>query len=163
MKHTSFSLQRGFTLVELMIVMVILGILTSIIGGTFMQAKLKSRDAQRKNDLGQVQRALESYYNDHGTYPPASNDGTLLGTTWGGVFQDTTPTVYMNKLPNDFKEPTMQFFYVTSADDMKYQIFTYLENDKDEDINTSIVGKICGTMDCNYGVSSPNTRPESSI
>lgn len=162
MKNTTQSFQRGFTLMELMIVMVIIGILTSIIGGSFMQSKLKARDAQRKNDLGQVQRALESYYNDHGTYPPAS-DGKILGTPWGGVFQDTNPTVYMNQLPNDSKQPSMQFFYVTSSDDMKYQMFTYLENDKDEDINTSIVGKICGTMDCNYGVSSPNTRPESSI
>ncbi len=146
-----------------MIVMVIIGILTTIIGGTFMQSKLKSRDTQRKSDLGQLQRALESYYNDHGTYPPASNDGKVLGIAWGGVFQDTTPTVYMNQLPNDPKEPSVQFFYITSADEMMYQIFTYLENSLDEDINTSIVGKTCGTMECNYGVSSPNTRPETSL
>lgn len=159
-KHTS---QRGFTLMELMIVMMIIGILTSIIGGSFMQSRLKARDAQRKSDIAQLQRALESYYNDHGTYPMASNDGMVLGTPWGGVFQDTTPTTYMNQLPNDPKQPEIQYLYVTDADKMKYQVFTYLENELDDDINTSIVGKTCGTQNCNFGVSSTNTRPESSI
>lgn len=159
----NLSLQRGFTLMELMIVMVIIGILTTIIGGSFIQSKIKSRDAQRKSDLGQLQRALESYYNDHGTYPLASNDGKVLGTPWGGVFQDTTPTTYMNQLPNDPKDPTIQYLYVTDADKTKYQIFTYLENSLDDDINASIVGRVCGTVNCNYGVSSTNTRPESSL
>lgn len=163
MMSKNYAHQRGFTLMELMIVVVIIGILTSIIGGSFMQSKVKSRDAQRKSDLAQMERALESYYNDHGTYPPASNDGKVLGTPWGGVFQDTAPTTYMNQLPNDPKQPNIQYLYITSSDNLKYQIFTYIENSLDENINPSIVGKTCGTMSCNYGVSSSNTRPESSL
>lgn len=155
--------QLGFTLMELMVVMVIIGILASVIGGSFVQSKLKSRDAQRKSDLSQVQRALETYYNDHGEYPLASNDGKILGTPWGGVFQDTNTTVYMNQLPNDPKEPNIQFLYITNSIKTMYQLFTVLENDKDEMINASIVGHTCGTTTCNYGVSSTNTRPESAM
>ena len=155
--------QLGFTLMELMIVMVIIGILASIIGGSFIQSKLKSRDGQRKNDLSQIQRSLEAYYNDHGGYPLASNDGKILGTPWGGVFLDTNTTVYMNQLPNDPKAPVIQFLYVTNAAKTKYQIFTMLENDKDDAINPGIIGHTCGTSSCNYGVSSTNTRPELSL
>ena len=155
--------QRGFTLMELMIVMAVIGILATIIGGSFIQANLKARDAQRKGDLTQIQSSLEAYYGDHHEYPFASNDGMIQGTPWGGVFQDTTPTTYMNQLPNDRKQPTIQFFYITSTDKTKYQLFTHLENDRDKDINLSIVGKTCGTLQCNYGASSSNTRPESSL
>jgi len=148
--------QTGFTLIEMMIVIVIIGILSTIIAGNFTTAKLKARDAQRKNDMAQLQRALETYYNDKGTYPPAAADGGLEGYTWGGVFADTNNTVYMNQLPSDDKQPTIQFLYETNTGSKKYHLFGYLENTRDEQIAT-YSGKLCGTKTCNYGVGSPNT------
>ncbi len=148
--------RAGFTLIEMMIVIVIIGILSTIIAGNFTTAKLKSRDAQRKGDMGQLQRALETYYNDKGSYPPAGADGGLQGYTWGGVFSDENNTVYMNQLPNDEKQPTIQFLYETNTGNTKYHLFGYLENTRDEQI-ASYSGKLCGTKTCNYGVGSPNT------
>ena len=151
------SMQKGFTLIEIMVVIAIVGVLTTIVAGNFTTTQLKARDTQRKNDLSQLQRALESYVNDHGSYPPSSA-GELSGYSWGGDFSDSNGNVYMIKLPNDPKAPTIQYLYETNitGGNTKYHIYSYLENDKDETI-ASYSGKICGIKGCNYGVSSSNT------
>lgn len=127
--------------------------------GSFTQTTSKSRDAQRKSDMAQLQRALESYLNDHGTYPPSAG-GTLQGYAWGAPFADSSGTVYMNQLPNDKKQPDIQFYYVTNLAGTKYQIMTYLENNQDVAItaDANVTSKDCGTaVSCNYAISSTNT------
>ena len=72
---TSYKLQVGFTLVELLVAITILVILTGIGFGTFSRSQKKARDGQRKSDLHQLQQALETYANDHsGKYPCGYND-----------------------------------------------------------------------------------------
>ncbi len=56
--------QRGFTLIELLLVIAIIGILVSIVLANLNVARQKARDAQRVSDLGQIQLALEYYYDD---------------------------------------------------------------------------------------------------
>ena len=149
--------ERGFTLIELMIVMVIIGILATIVAGNFVQVKLRARDAQRKNDLAQMQRTMEAYYNDHGKYPSF----LTADMTWGGPFVDSVSGVtYMNQLPNDPQQPTTQFSLLVSTDGLKYHLLAHLENTKDEDITTNgnITTRFCGTTSyCNYAVTSSNT------
>jgi len=157
-KHTANAIyQRGFTLMELMVVMVIIGILTTIISGNFVQAKLRARDAQRKNDLAQMQRAMEAYYNDHGTYPSF----VVANMAWGAPFTDSATSVtYMNQLPNDPQQPVSQFSLLVSTDGTKYHLLAHLENDKDEDKTTesNVTTRFCGSQSyCNYGVTSTNT------
>lgn len=154
--------QLGFTLMELMIVMMIIGILVTIVAGSFMQTKVKSRDAQRKNDITQLQRSLEAYLNDHGEYPD-STGGKVMSLDWGAPFTDANGTVYMISLPNDIKAPTIQFYYHTNSTNMKYQLFTTLENAQDSDVKTFSTPPTCGTVICNYGRSSSNTTPEDTL
>jgi prepilin-type N-terminal cleavage/methylation domain-containing protein len=60
---------RGFTLIELLVVIAIIGILASVILASLNTARAKARDARRVEDLGQIQVALEYYYDANGSYP----------------------------------------------------------------------------------------------
>jgi prepilin-type N-terminal cleavage/methylation domain-containing protein len=70
MKKNAF--QRGFTLIELMIVIVILGILMGTILPRLSGAQSRARDTAKIADLTNIAQALEVYYNDNGKYPDNS-------------------------------------------------------------------------------------------
>jgi len=71
MKNDSLkkAINRGFTLVELMIVIVILGILVVSFVPKLIGAQGRARDLARINDLTTISNALEMYYDDYGNYP----------------------------------------------------------------------------------------------
>jgi type II secretion system protein G len=70
---------KGFTIVELLIVIVVIGILATLVIVTFTGIQQKARDSKRKTDIGAVQAALESYYSSNNTYPTAAH---LNSATW---------------------------------------------------------------------------------
>lgn len=167
----------GFTLVELMIAVVILGILSVIGIGSFTSTQLKARDSKRKRDLAAISSALETYYNDYGTYPDNNDNGEIMGCgdqeacEWGESWQDQNGTVYMVQMP---KDPNSEFTYSYFADSTGkyYRIFARLENRLDPSIpkiegkggNTNAIyseasgTKGCNNYGCNYGVTSTNTN-----
>lgn len=61
-------MKKGFTLVELLTVVAIIGILATIITLNLTEAQKKSRDAKRKSDLTQIASALETYKADNKIY-----------------------------------------------------------------------------------------------
>ncbi|MFH0834664.1 MAG: prepilin-type N-terminal cleavage/methylation domain-containing protein [Patescibacteria group bacterium] len=70
---------RGFTLVELIIVIMIIGILAATLLPKIMGAPAKARDAARQADFNAIATSLEMYFADHDAYPaPAANLGTTL-------------------------------------------------------------------------------------
>ena len=64
---------KGFTLVELLIVIAIIGVLSALLMANFIGVRQRARDAQRKSDLRQMQSALELYRSDLGLYPTTQN------------------------------------------------------------------------------------------
>ena len=62
-------MKKGFTLIEILIVVVIIGILTSIVLVGVGGFRERARDAKRVADLRQVQGALEIYYAQNNAYP----------------------------------------------------------------------------------------------
>jgi prepilin-type N-terminal cleavage/methylation domain-containing protein len=61
--------QSGFTLVELLIIIGIIGLLASIILTALGTVRSKARDARRKSEMIQIQKALELYYAQNNEYP----------------------------------------------------------------------------------------------
>ncbi len=67
-----FSLKKqskGFTIVELLIVIVIIGILATLVIVTFTGIQQKARDSQRQTDIGALNSHIAAYYSETGTYP----------------------------------------------------------------------------------------------
>jgi type IV pilus assembly protein PilA len=60
--------ERGFTLIELMIVVVILGILTTIAIPSYMSFKGRAQDSANKANVRTALNAVESFYQDNSTY-----------------------------------------------------------------------------------------------
>lgn len=109
MKIKHISLKKGFTLVELMVVIAIIGILTAIVTTNFAQSKAKARDAKRISDLAQIQLTLELFFDRCNGYPvkltsevvnsitlPSCPSGINLGTFISKI--PTPPTTSVNDL-----------------------------------------------------------------
>lgn len=61
--------KNGFTIIELLIVLVIIGILLALIFTTYAGIREKERNTQRQNDITLLQGKLELYYTENGRYP----------------------------------------------------------------------------------------------
>ena len=60
---------RGFTLVELMIVITVIAILTTIAVVSFTRVQKQSRDTKRKGDLRSIATATQAYFSEASSYP----------------------------------------------------------------------------------------------
>jgi prepilin-type N-terminal cleavage/methylation domain-containing protein len=138
----SYNLHLGFTLVELLVVMSIIGVLASLAVGSFRTAQVRGRDAQRKSDLKQVAHALELYYADYGRYPDS--------ISWGQEFTDGK-TVYFKRLPTDPSGGTYTYTLVGGST-QKFKLTAKLENTEDQDC----IDDNCN-QNPNFAVTSANT------
>lgn len=69
---------KGFTLVELMVVIAIIGILASIVLASLDSARKKGRDARRISDVKQIQLALELFYDANALFPSDISTAALV-------------------------------------------------------------------------------------
>jgi len=143
--------EKGFTLIELLVVIVILGLLMALGIGSFQSSQIKARDARRKNDLAQIQRALELYFNDYNQYPDLD-----VASLSGGLWEDEKGTLYLKEFPQDPRFG--DYDYVLGGSSTSYQLYARLENVRDPEIG-AYTGTSCGGEDCNYGVASSNANP----
>jgi type II secretion system protein G len=125
--------QGGFTLLELLIVIVIIGILALIIVPGLASGPKRARDAQRKSDLRAVKNALETYYNDKNVYPAPAGNGTT--TAWTNLTALLTPD-YLPTVPSDPKSgSTTGYVYGANTGSTSYVIEGNMENTTDAQIN----------------------------
>lgn len=137
---------KGFTLIEILIVVAIIGILTGLVTVNLSAARERARDVQRKGDVKQIQQALELYKNDQN--PPDYPD-TLSWKT------DLLAGEYMKQSPVDPKEKNatgswVDYAYAKGAD-LTYSLVVCLENSGDQDKDA--------TNACTSGVSYTKTQP----
>ncbi len=104
---------KGFTLIELLVVIAIIGMLSSIVLASLNTARMKARDARRKEEFHQIQNALALYYNQYGGYPgtaaiSATQNSNYANskpgaTTWATLLE--TPLVNAGVISSVPKDP----------------------------------------------------------
>ena len=88
--------QRGFTIVELLIVIVVIGILAAITIVAYNGVQGRARDTQRVQNMQSIVKALELYKIANGIYPSAV--GTANASGWEVSHNGTTATNFLSAL-----------------------------------------------------------------
>lgn len=135
---------RGFTLIEVLTTVAIIGVLASIVVLSLSEARAKGRDAQRLTDLKNIEIALVSYRLENGFYPmtdPNTASGTgyawtancaLIGAWTDGNKPNVGPTAwipglaptYIQQLPTDPKSDTNKC-YMYSSNGKDYMVMAH--------------------------------------
>ena len=79
--------QSGFTIVELLIVIVVIGILAALVITTFTGIQQRARNTERETDIKALHGQIEAYYAQNGRYPTLGNlnDSTWRSTNMKGL------------------------------------------------------------------------------
>jgi prepilin-type N-terminal cleavage/methylation domain-containing protein len=92
------SKSKGFTIVELLIVIVVIGILATLVIVTFTGIQKKARDSQRQTDINALDSHIEAFYASNGYYPnltdmqsPSFISGNLKGLDQAALADPNTP------------------------------------------------------------------------
>jgi len=97
--------ERGFTLVELMVVVAIIALLAAIIIPNYVHARAQASVSQSESNIKQIATALELYYGDNQTYP-ASGSGTITPSLFGSAtnpYLTSTPTNALGRQPYQYQ------------------------------------------------------------
>lgn len=149
MPKTLKKLQKGFTIIELLIVIAIIGILAGLVLNNFQGAQAKARDVQRRTRVNSIHSKLEEYYNNNGGYPDgvltttvlAGIDSQALVDASGGAIAYSWATTATTPNPTVAKGSGTEFAYAgysctnaaaqatVGATCQKYLLRTYLEKD----------------------------------
>lgn len=153
------KLSSGFTLVELLVVIGVIALVMAVLFPNFMGFRQRARDAQRKSDLAQIQKALELYKQDQilPAYPTTGAFGpSLCGQCWssGGSCSEN---VYMRKLPCDPVGGTTPtpYIYQLGSDTLQFTISACLENAGDPDRDNPTASGCTSSTNASYTINEP--------
>lgn len=87
---------RGFTIIELVVVILVLGILVTITAVGLVRYQLDGRDTQRATNVAIIAEALEKYYSANGEYPSCNAMTASVSTITAdaGIFPGLSTTVF---------------------------------------------------------------------
>jgi type II secretion system protein G len=103
----SGSEERGFTLIEMMIVVAIISILVGILVPNFMRARAQAQTAACEANLKEIATALEEYQTDHEAYPDVTSATDVTNT-------ETNIGQYIRQTPIDPVAPSGFYQYQVS-------------------------------------------------
>ena len=119
MKAMKWNRRRNFTLIEIMIVVVIIGMIAALAVPKLMGNLEKAKVETTKSNLSALKTAVRNFKMDVGDYPQNLNE--LLTTNgsekWDGPYLD------MKSLPKDGWD--MDFNYMTTDDNFGFDIISY--------------------------------------
>lgn len=121
------SRSRGFTLIELIVVVGIIALLSSVVLTAVGKARLRAQDSERIANLQQVRTAAEFYANANGgKYPNSGGDWISQCSSWGqttanNAIPGLTAGGFMKQLPTDTQQnvsaDTCCYLYVSGDTD----------------------------------------------
>ncbi|MBI1857111.1 prepilin-type N-terminal cleavage/methylation domain-containing protein [Candidatus Saccharibacteria bacterium] len=88
--------EKGFTIIELLIVIAIIIILAALVLNNFQGAQAKARDTQRVTDINNIHSKLEEYYNENNYYPSTFTASTFPGIDGESLKDPKGQTVTIN-------------------------------------------------------------------
>lgn len=112
-------MKKGFSLLELLVVIGIIAILGGISAPRFIQAQAKSRDARRQADLEAVRSALELYRSDNATIGYPNPSGGSAGSRYDNLCTGSSCGSgellynYLEAMPQDPRENATYFYMYT--------------------------------------------------
>lgn len=150
-------MKAGFTLVELLVVISVIGVLMGLTILGLQGARESARDAKRKSDVEFVRAGLEFYKADCKKYPIATSPVDLLSQSNlrgdGSISTCATTNVYISQMPKDANDPTRAYKYY-SVDGVTYQICASLEGGDLPEVSCGTWNQ-CGAVECNYAAANP--------
>jgi prepilin-type N-terminal cleavage/methylation domain-containing protein len=127
--------QVGFSLVELLVVIFVIGVLAALLTTNLAGVRSRAEDSKAKADLQDLKKALRIYYNDYQSYPDDSG-GAIVGcgsagtsVCSDGTFSNGSSTIYMKELPENFN-------YYSDGDE-EFLLVIGINNISDQDIASS--------------------------
>jgi prepilin-type N-terminal cleavage/methylation domain-containing protein len=125
--------KKGFTVIELLVVVAIIGLLASFVLVFVDSARAKSRDSKRIAEASTLQKAVEFYYNDRNEYPEATDWIKIEeDTDANGPFSQAMKT-YLPVMPKDPLYPkeengkVFSYQYKSTEDKQDYKLRVELE------------------------------------
>lgn len=132
---------KGFTIIELLIVIVVIGILATLVVTTYSGIQSKSRDSKRQADIKAIQTQVEAFYAEKNYYP---SRGDINASAWRGTDLKSLKT-------DSMKDPsgTVAEFIntVPTASSKQYQ-YTAKAADGTTDCTTVGAGPVTPAPDC---------------
>ena len=114
---------RGFTLIEILVVVVILGILAAIVVPKVMEHPGEARQVRAKQDIQAIMTALNTYKLDNYTYPTTEQGLDALVHKPSGAPEAPNWHGYLDKLPKDpWQRP---YLYLRPGTHGDIDVFTY--------------------------------------
>jgi prepilin-type N-terminal cleavage/methylation domain-containing protein len=139
LKKTSSKSKKGFTLVELLVVITIIGILSTVVVVSLNSARVRARDSKRLADVRQIALALEYCYDINQKYVASANyPGVGMALTCGS-------TTLINAMPADPSTGNAYSYAVdNSSNPQKYVLAATIEQDTNPALDSDVDGTVYG-------------------